>query len=198
MPSATAVSVTCMFYRVLALSFGISWLMRDGGSSSLVVKLLLIMACLGVLMAISIVDDWVLYLFSMLGIGIAFIASNRQFEGTGNLNNNALGFGIMAWLGLMVINNILEGVILTSTDKDMMNNFLIFQPWNVSNLFTLPVPSVSFLTKGIPALMQWDYTAFGGGAQIFTYLLYSVSGVFAFIFFTVAMGAAANMFFRSR
>jgi len=183
---------------LLACSFGISYLMRDGGSSSLVVKILLILGLLGVLVALSIFDDWVLWLFAMIAFGIAFIAANRNFEGTGNANNNLIGFLIMSWLGLMVVNNILKGFILSGTETTSMNDFLIFQPWNVANFFTLPVPSIRFLTVGLPALMEWNYTAFGGNAQIFTYLMYSVSGVVGFIFFTVAMGAAANMFFRSR
>lgn len=183
---------------LLGLSMGTSFLMRDGGSTSLVIKILIILGALGILIAIDVFDDWVLYLFAMLAIGIAFIASNRTFDGTGNFNNNLLGFLIMAWLGLSVVNNILEGVILTTAERSMMNNFLIFQPWNIAGLFTLPVPSISFLTVGLPALMEWDYTAFGGNAQIFTYLMYSITGVVAFLFFTVAMASAANMFFRSR
>jgi len=181
---------------ILSLSLFISWVMRSNREGSLIFKILVITAGLGVMIAVSIVDNWILYLFLMISIALAMGASQRTFTGTGNSGNNMVGFLAMAFVGMTTINRILEGRFIQSADVDILRNVLAFQPVRVFNIFTISVPNFDFLINGVPALIRWDYSFFGGNAQIFQYLLYSVTAVVSFMLFVLAFGAVYQMFSR--
>ncbi len=183
---------------VLALSLFISYLMRRNRAGSIFVKILVISAGLGIMIAVSIIDDWMLYLFLMISIALGMMASRRDFTGTGNAGNNMIGFLTMSFVGMTMINRILEGRVLLASDVNTIRSVLAFQPFNVFGLFTIPVPNTSFLTEGLPALMMWDYSFFGGNAQIFQYLLYSITAVVSFILLVLVFGALYQMFSRPR
>ncbi len=181
---------------VLSLSLFISWMLRSSREGSIFFKILVITAGLGIMIAVSIVDNWILYLFLMISIAIAMGASQRTFTGTGNSGNNMIGFLAMAFVGMTTINRILEGRFIQSTDVDILRNTLAFQPFEDFGLFTIPVPNTDFLLNGIPALLRWDYSFFGGNAQIFQYMLYSVTAVVSFMLFVLVFGAIYQMFNR--
>ena len=183
---------------VLSLSLFISWVMRTNREGSLFFKILIITAGLGVMIAVGIVDDWIMYLFLMISIALAMMASQRVFSGTGNSGNNLIGFLAMSFVGMTLINRILEGRFIQSTDVDILRDTLAFQPFTVFGLFTIPVPNTNFLVNGLPALVKWDYSFFGGNAQIFQYLLYSVTAVVSFMLFVLVFGAIYQMFSRGR
>lgn len=183
---------------VLSLSLFISWMMRSSREGSIFFKILVISAGLGIMIAVSIVDSWILYLFLMISIAIAMGASQRTFTGTGNSGNNMIGFLAMAFVGMTTINRILEGRFIQSADVDILRNTLAFQPFEVFGLFTIPVPNTDFLLNGIPALLRWDYSFFGGNAQIFQYMLYSITAVVSFMLFVLVFGAIYQMFSRGR
>ena len=183
---------------VLSLSLFISWIMRKNREGSIFVKVIVIAAGLGILVAISVVDNWMLYLFLMISIAIAMMASQHVFTGTGNTGNNMIGFLSMSFVGMTLINRILEGRVIQESDVSTIRNVLAFQPFEVFGVFTIPVPNTGFLTDGLPALMSWDYSVFGGNAQIFQYLLYSVTAVVSFILLVLVFGAVYQMFSRGR
>lgn len=183
---------------VLSLSLFISWIMRTNREGSLLFKILTITAGLGIMIAVGIVDSWILYLFLMISIALAMGASQKTFTGTGNSGNNMIGFLAMAFVGMTTINRILEGRFIQSTDVDVLRNTLAFQPFEVFGLFTIPVPNTAFLLNGIPSLLRWDYSFFGGNAQIFQYMLYSITAVVSFMLFVLVFGAIYQMFSRGR
>lgn len=183
---------------VLSLSLFISGLMRKNREGSLIVKILIIASGLGIFIAVGIIDNWILYLFLMISIALAMAASERQFTGTGNAGNNMIGFLAMAFVGMTTINRILEGRFIQAADVSILRDTLAFQPFAVFGVWTIPVPNTNFLTNGIPALMRWDYSFFGGNAQLFEYLLYSITAVISFMLFVLVFGAIYQMFSRGR
>ena len=118
--------------------------------------------------------------------------------GTGNAGNNMIGFLAMSFVGMTTINRILEGRFIQSSDVAILRDTLAFQPFNVFGMFTIPVPNTNFLIHGIPALLRWDYSFFGGNAQILQYLLYSITAVVSFMLFVLVFGAIYQMFSRGR
>lgn len=186
--------LACM--AILSLSLFVSWMMKRNREGSLIFKITVIGGGLGIMIAIHIIDDWILWLFLMLSIALAMAASQRSFEGTGNTGNNMIGFLAMAFVGMTTINRILEGRLIQTSDVTIIRNVLAFQPFNVYGIFTIPVPNTGFLTNGIPAMLRWDYSYFGGNAQFFEYLLYSITAVVSFMLFVLVFGAIYQMFSR--
>jgi len=183
---------------ILMLSLYLSYLMRENTTPSVFIKGLLILACVGICVAIGVFDDWLVWIFGFTSFAIVLAGSQRSVEGTGYTGNNMLGFLTMAWLGMTVINRILEGQLITSAEKSIINNLTVFTSWDIGEVLSLPVPNIRFLTTGLPALMRWDYSYFGGNAQIFQYMMYSITAVVTFILLGFALGAAANVFSRAR
>lgn len=109
-----------------------------------------------------------------------------------------VAFVSFCFTGLTMINRVLEGAFITSADISVVNQVLIFRPVDVFGLFSITVPNIGFLVTGIPRLIKWDYSFFGGNAAIFQYMLYSVSALVAFGLFILMLGMLYQMFSRTR
>jgi hypothetical protein len=82
--------------------------------------------------------------------------------------------------GFTILNRILEGMFITAADMLVVKNLTVFYPFNVFGLFEIPLPNLSFFTTGIPKLIQWDYSFFGGPGMFIQYGLYSLSAAVMF------------------
>lgn len=90
------------------------------------------------------------------------------------------------FVGLTVINRVLEGQIIASADIDIINTLTIVRIQSfLGGWLKLPVLNLSFFTEGIPHLVMWDYSFFGGNAAIFMFFLYSLTAAVSFLIFTV-------------
>ena len=109
-----------------------------------------------------------------------------------------IGFLAFCFVGLTIVNRIAEGLFVAEAELETVNQFLVFDQVSILNAFKLPVPNFSFITEGLPRLVAWDYSFFGGNAAIFTYFLYSISAALAFLLFTIMIGFLFQFFARSR
>lgn len=145
---------------------------------------------------VKIFDFWMVLFYCV--IFFSLMTFSRHGDLGGNVTTHGLiGFLAQSWIGLTVINKILEGNFIGSTETAWINNFAFTQDFKLFNLFSVPVLNLDFFTKGIPSLLRWDYSFFGGNAQMFQYLLYSLTAVVTFVIFTIIIGLLYN-FFRGR
>jgi len=107
---------------------------------------------------------------------------------------NKIGF--LAWLfvGMTLLNRILEGLFITSGDVGVMNTLTITHEQSIFGLFTVPVLNTDFFFTGIPRLVKWDYSYFGGNAAIFQYFLYSLTFALTALLFVTIVGMVAQRF----
>ena len=109
---------------------------------------------------------------------------------------NLIGFLATSFVGMTIINRVLEGSFITASDVGILNTMSITQKVDVG-LFSIPVLNLSFF-QGITRLVLWDYSFFGGNAQIIQFFLYSFTFVVSFILFTIIIGLLYNAFSRLR
>lgn len=180
---------------LLAVSMGSSWIFKQEQSLSLFVQMGITLAAFSVFIAMDIIDEWVIIFYIPLAL-CWILASGSQMQGTGNMDQNLFGFLVSTFIGMTVINNVLKGAIISTTDLSIVNNFLAFIPWQVG-VFTIPVPNIAFLTNAIPALLNWDeYGMFLGNTQFLTYLMYSFTAVVTYILFGLSIGTVSRLFSR--
>ena len=86
-----------------------------------------------------------------------------------------VGFLSFMFIGATLINRIMEGSLLTATDLSVVNNILVWSKVSIFGWFDVPIPNLLFITEGLPHLVKWDYSFFGGGGAIMQYFLYSLS-----------------------
>lgn len=183
---------------ILAVSLGSTYVLRNNQAASLTVQMIIIIVSFAVGIGLDVIDEWMMILLVPIVAGLA-MSSGTIFQGTGFASNNIFGFAVSSFVGLTIINRVLEGRVILSADLAIVENFLAWRPFSVFGWFSIPVPNVSFLTNGIPALLNWgEYSFFTGNAQYVVYLLYSISAVVAFILFTLALGSIYQMFSRAR
>lgn len=109
-----------------------------------------------------------------------------------------IGFLVMAFVGMTFINRALEGGFTNMAEIGTLNAVMVFREISVFGLFTIPVPNMQFITEGLPALVRWDYSFFGGNAAIIQYFLYSITAVLMFLLFTLIIGLLYQYFGRGR
>lgn len=109
-----------------------------------------------------------------------------------------VGFLSFVFIGLTIINRILEGSFIAAADAAIVNSVVVFREISVFGLFSLPVPNISFITEGLGHLAKWDYSFFGGDAAIIQYFLYSITAMLSFLIFTLIIGLLYNYFGRAR
>lgn len=109
-----------------------------------------------------------------------------------------VGFLSFVFLGLTLINRVLEGTFIAAGDASIINSVMVFREISVFGLFTMPVPNMSFVTEGLGHLVKWDYSFFGGNAAIIQYFLYSITAMLSFLIFTVIIGLIYQYFSRTR
>ncbi len=108
--------------------------------------------------------------------------------------------GVLTFLfaGMTILNNIMAGLFIDATSASMINNIMVFREVSVFGLFTLPIPNMSYITQGLPHLVQWDYSFFGGNAQLIVFFLHSLSGALMFLLFGMIIGLLYQYFGRAK
>lgn len=109
-----------------------------------------------------------------------------------------IGFLAFMFVGMTLLNRILEGAFIVAADVTLLNQLTVFRDLELFGLFSVPVPNLSFLTVGIPRLVKWDYSFFGGNAGIIQYFLYSITAALSFILFILVLGLLYQYFNRIR
>lgn len=105
-----------------------------------------------------------------------------------------IGFLATVFIGLSIINSILGGQILNNSNVySQFNNVMMFRPVNLG-IITFPVPNLSFITDGLPHLVNFQYSFFGGNAQMIMWFLYTASAALAFALFLAVVGLISYRF----
>ena len=107
-----------------------------------------------------------------------------------------IGFLAFCFVGMTMFNRILEGLFLTSSDMAILNTLTITHDQTIYGLFSVPVINTDFFFVGIPRLVKWDYSFFGGNAAIFQYFLYSLTFALTFMLFITIIGMVSQYFGR--
>lgn len=106
----------------------------------------------------------------------------------------SIGYYSFLFLGFTLLNRILEGQLVTSTEIATVNSWAVFTSYEFAG-FTIPVPNINFLT-GLARLAKWDYSFFGGTAEIIMFFFYALSAALAIFFFTIAISTVTSFFAR--
>jgi len=112
------------------------------------------------------------------------------------MSYHLLGFLSFLFVGMTTLNRILEGAFITSSDVGIINTLTITHSQSIFGLFSIPVINADFFFTGIPRLVKWDYSFFGGNAAIFQYFLYSLTFALAFALFVIIIGMVSQFFAR--
>ena len=107
-----------------------------------------------------------------------------------------IGFLGFCFVGMTWLNRILEGAFITSSDVGIVNTLTIARSQEVFGLFSVPVINTDFFFIGLPKLVKWDYSFFGGNAAIFQYFLYTLTFALTFMLFVVIIGMLSQFFSR--
>lgn len=107
-----------------------------------------------------------------------------------------IGFLAFLFVGMTLLNRIAEGAFIAAADVTVINTLTITRDQTIFGLFTVPVINTNFFFIGLPRLVKWDYSYFGGNAAIFQYLLYSLTFALTFLLFTIIIGLVAQWFTR--
>ena len=109
---------------------------------------------------------------------------------------NMIGFLAMCFVGMTILNRVLEGAFIAASDVAILNTLTITHDQTIFGLFSVPVLNTDFFFTGIPRLVKWDYSFFGGNAAIFQYMLYSLTFALSFILFIAIVGMVSQYFGR--
>lgn len=107
-----------------------------------------------------------------------------------------IGFLSMCFAGMAMLNRFLEGQFITASDVGILNTLTITHEQSVFGLFTLPVLNADFFFVGLPRLVKFDNSFFGGNAAIFQYFLYSLTFALTFALFILIAGMIFQFFSR--
>jgi len=107
-----------------------------------------------------------------------------------------IGFLSFCFVGMTALNRVLEGAFITASDVSIMNTLTLTRDFTVANWFSIPVPNADFFFTGIPRLVKWDYSFFGGEAALFQYFLYSFTAALIFLLFVMIVGLISQWFRR--
>ena len=109
-----------------------------------------------------------------------------------------IGFLSFIFIGLTLINRVLEGTFIAAADATIVNSVLVFREISVFGLFTMPVPNMSFITEGIGHLAKWDYSFFGSNSgALIQFFLYAITAMLSFLVFTIVIGLVYQYFSKS-
>ena len=97
---------------------------------------------------------------------------------------------------MTLLNRIMEGMFITSADVAVLNTMTITRSQEVFGLFTMPVLNMDFFFIGIPRLVKWDYSYFGGNAAIWQYFLYTLTFALTALLFAMLVGLLSQYFAR--
>ena len=109
---------------------------------------------------------------------------------------NRIGFLATCFVIMTILNRIIEGVFIAADEVSILNTMTITHDQTIFGLFSVPVINTDFFFTGIPRLVKWDYSFFGGNAAIFQYLLYSITAALTFALFIIIIGMVSQYFGR--
>lgn len=112
------------------------------------------------------------------------------------MNINLIGFLAFNFVGMTLLNRIMEGMFIAAGEITILNTLTITHDQTIFGLFSVPVLNMDFFFVGIPRLVKWDYSFFGGNAAIFQYFLYSLTFALAFGLFIIIIGMVGQFFAR--
>jgi hypothetical protein len=67
--------VSCM--GILIISLTSSWIMRRFGNGNVIVKVAIIMCCMGILVGVGVFDFWMIMVFGILGVAVGMASQQR-------------------------------------------------------------------------------------------------------------------------
>lgn len=102
-----------------------------------------------------------------------------------------IGFLTFMFLGLTIINRVLEGQLQTASDFTIISSLYLFVPVRLF-WFSVSVPNFTFFTEGLPHLFKMDYSFFGGQAGLFTYFFYVFTAMAAFMLLLALLPVVAQ------
>jgi len=102
----------------------------------------------------------------------------------------------MCFVGMTALNRVIEGAFIAASDVGILNTLTITHDQTIYGLFSVPVLNTDFFFVGIPRLVKWDYSFFGGNASIFQYFFYSMTFALSFILFIAIVGMVSQYFGR--
>ena len=184
-------------FSIMVPGFFITYMERKygAGNGNLILRIMVALIVMGLLVTWQRFDWWMIILYLMVAIAPALMSRQYDWGGAGGVSQHGwIGFCATSWIGLTIINRILEGRFLTASESSWWCSIQLFNEFKVFDLFTLPVINFQFFTVGIPSLLRWDYSFFGGNAEIVQYLLYTITAVVAFILFCIMIGLLFNAF----
>jgi len=112
------------------------------------------------------------------------------------MNYRLVGFLAFLFIGMTTLNRILEGAFIEASEVSYLNTLTITHSQSIFGLFSIPVLNTDFFLIGIPRLVKWDYSFFGGNAALFQYFLYSLTFALAFALFVIIIGVVSQFFAR--
>lgn len=164
-----------------------------GGPGTLTFRAIAMIVIFALMITFGKFDWWMMIFFVIIIVGLAM--ASRQGEIGGVVSQHGLiGFLAQSWIGMTLINRVLEGQFITANERVWSNYFAFTQEFKVFDIFSMPVLNLQFFTHGMPSLIKWDYSFFGGNAQLFQYLLYSITAVVSFVIFGIFVGLLYNAF----
>lgn len=107
-----------------------------------------------------------------------------------------VGFLAFAFVGMTALNRIIGGAFIAASEVTILNTLTITHSEKIFGTFSIPVLNLDFFLIGIPRLVKWDYSFFGGQAAFIQYLLYSLTFALAFTLFVIIIGMVSNFFAR--
>lgn len=109
---------------------------------------------------------------------------------------NLIGFLATCFVGMTLINRVLEGQFITATDVGILNQMSLLTKVDIG-LFSVPTINTNYFS-GLFHLIKWDYSFFGGNAQIIQFFLYSFTFAVMFLLLLTILGLLWNAFSRVR
>jgi hypothetical protein len=177
--------------------FFFMWMQRRYGFRSMLPLFFTGLTILGLFIAlggtVKVFDFWMVFFYVLLFVCVMVMSRHTEVGGSVS-THGIIGFAAQSWLGLTLINQTLEGTFAGAEVASWTNNFAFTQDFKLFGLFDMPVLNLQFFTEGIPSLIRWDYSFFGGNAQMFQYLLYVLTAVVAFVLFGLMIGLLYNFF----
>jgi len=111
-----------------------------------------------------------------------------------------MGYDTMAMLAfwfvnMTMINRVLEGSFISATaDMAVLEALTVFRSIELFGFIPVPVPNLTMLTSGIPRLIKFDYSFFGGYGGFIQYSLFSITFAVAFLLFVIIIGGLVSNF----
>jgi len=102
------------------------------------------------------------------------------------------GWTATAFVGMTLINGVLGGELFTSMDLEVLNQIGISQGIDIG-FMSFPVPNTNVFS-GLMRMLTFDYSFFGGNAQIILYFLYGVTLMISIFLVITLIGIAVNAF----